>query len=142
MAACHRLRQPTSGETVWSLSDAINKSLFKKRLEDFAGQTGAGQRRVIVLVLDNAGWHGPANLIVPAGIRLIFLPPCRPELQPAERLWSLVDEPVANRNFETLDDISESLAKGCCTFQADPKTISGHTAFHWWPATTDRNRST
>jgi hypothetical protein len=32
-------------------------------------------------------------------ITLAFLPPYSPELQPAERLWSLVDEPVANKHF-------------------------------------------
>ena len=131
--------QPTSGETAWYLSNAINKPLFEKLLEDFARQTGAGQQRIIVLVLDNAGWHGPANLTVPDGIRLVFLPPYTPELQPAERLWSLVDEPVANRYFETLDDLSETLAKRCCTLQDDPETISGHTDFPWWPATMGRN---
>ena len=56
---------------------------------------------------DNAGWHGPKNLAVPDGIALAFLPPYsperQPERQPAERLWPLVDEPVANRHFATLD---------------------------------------
>jgi hypothetical protein len=40
------------------------------------------------------GWHGPANLKIPDGIRLIYLPPYSPELQPAETLWALVDEPM------------------------------------------------
>src|SRR3712207_7930959 len=57
-------------------------------------------RRSIVLVLDNAGWHGPEGLAVPDGISPVFLPPYSPELQPAERLWSLVDEPLANRRSE------------------------------------------
>nr|USU30610.1 transposase [Methylobacterium sp. OTU13CASTA1] len=30
------------------------------------------------------------------GLRLIYLPPYAPELQPAEHLWRLVDEPIAN----------------------------------------------
>ena len=57
---------------------------------------GAGRERHIVLVLDNAGWHGPEGLAVPDGIGLVFLPPYSPELQPAEHLWPLVDEPVAS----------------------------------------------
>jgi transposase len=30
-------------------------------------------------------------------IRLEFLPPYSPELQPAEHLWPLINEPLANR---------------------------------------------
>jgi hypothetical protein len=46
-------------------------------------------------------WGGmdPKGLTVPEGIMLVFLRPYSPELQPVERLWSLVDEPVANKYF-------------------------------------------
>ena len=43
------------------------------------------------------------ELALPEGIDLVFLPAASPELQPAERLWPLVDEPVANRAFADLE---------------------------------------
>src|SRR5689334_18176240 len=64
-----------------------------RELGPYARETGAGHARSIVLVLDDAGWHGPAGLATPDGISLAFLPPYSPELQPAERLWPLMDEP-------------------------------------------------
>ena len=91
--------QPTTGETVWYLANGLSKPLFEALLAGFARRVGAGRKRHIVLVLDNAGWHGPEGLAVPEGISLVFLPPYSPELQPAERLWPLVDEAVANRYF-------------------------------------------
>lgn len=36
---------------------------------------------------------------------LDFLPAYAPELQPAERLCSLVDEPLVNEYFETIEEI-------------------------------------
>lgn len=39
------------------------------------------------------------------------LPPYSPELQPAERLWPLVNEPLANQAFETLDEVEELVAR-------------------------------
>jgi len=96
---------PTSGETVWFLSNGIDKPFFAKLLEAFARDTGAGRDRIIVLQLDNAGWHTPENLPVPDGIRLVYQPAYTPELQPAEHLWPLVDEPLANKHFETIDDL-------------------------------------
>jgi hypothetical protein len=50
---------PASGETVWFLSNGIDKPFFAKLLEAFARDTGAGRDRIIVLQLDNAGWHTP-----------------------------------------------------------------------------------
>jgi transposase len=123
--------QPTTGEAVWFLSTGLSKRLFEVLLASFARETGAGRERHIVLVLDNAGWHGPKGLAVPDGITLAFLPPCSPELQPAERLWPLVDEPVANRRFATLADLDAVVAERCR--RLDASVIKPHTHFHWWP---------
>src|SRR5215203_2397171 len=126
--------QPTSGETVWYLATGLSKPFFEALLAGFARQVGAGRERHIVLVLDNAGWHGPEGLVVPEGISLVFLPPYSPELQPAEHLWPLVDEPVANRHFATLDALDAVVAERCR--RLDPTTIRPHTDFHWWPRPT------
>jgi transposase len=123
--------RPTSGETIWYLCSGLSKPFFEALLAAFALETGAGRQRHIVLVLDNAGWHGPEGLVVPEGISLVFLPPYSPELQPAERLWPLVDEPVANRHFATLADLEAVIAERCR--RLDAETIRPHTDFHWWP---------
>ena len=123
--------QPTTGEVVWFLSTGLSKRLFAALLASFARQVGAGRERHVVLVLDNAGWHGPKGLAVPDGVTLVFLPPYSPELQPAERLWPLVDEPVANRHFATLNDLDAVVAERCR--RLDATMIKPHTNFHWWP---------
>src|SRR3712207_6277185 len=133
---CRRLHviafvQPTSGETVWYLSTGLSRPSFEALLAAFARQTGAGRERHIVLVLDNAGWHGPEGPVVPEGIGRVFLPPHSPELQPAERLWPLVDEPIANRHFATLADLEAVIAERCRRLEA--AAIRPHTDFHWWP---------
>jgi len=67
-----------------------------------------------VLQIDNAGWHGPQNLAVPDGIRLVFQPAHSSELQLAEHLWTFLDEPLVNRHFQTieaLDAVGERCTK-------------------------------
>src|SRR5215211_3042816 len=123
--------QPTSGEAVWYLATGLSKAFFEALLAGFARKTGAGRERHIVLVLDNAGWHGPGGLAIPEGISLVFLPPYSPALQPAEHLWPLVDEPVANRHFATLAELEAVVAER--GRRLDPTTIRPHTDFHWWP---------
>ena len=125
--------QPQRGEVAWYPSNGISKPFFEAVLESFARTVGAGRQRVVVLVLDNAGWHSKPKLKIPAGLHLVHLPPYSPELQPAERLWPLVDEPVANRYFETLGDLDDVLARRCLTLSGIPDLIRGHTRFHWWP---------
>ncbi len=63
---------------------------------------GAGAHKVVLLQVDRALQHTTEKLEVPAGIELIFQPPYSPEVQPAERLWPLVDEPLVNKAIESL----------------------------------------
>ena len=100
----------------------------------FAREAGAGRERMIVLGLDSAGWHTEPNLVVPDGIRLAYLPPDSPELQPAEHLWPVLDEPLANQYFETLADLERAVAERCLVLDGDQLSLG--TNFHWWPKPT------
>src|SRR6187455_309671 len=123
--------QPTTGETFWSISNGVSKPFFAALRALFAREAGAGRDRIIVLELDNAGWHTAPNLVVPEGLRLAYLPPYSPELQPAEHLWPVLDEPLANQYFETLADLERVVANRCRGLDADQLSLG--TNFHWWP---------
>lgn len=84
-------------------------------------------------VLDGAGWHTAPGLAVPEGIRPAYLPPCTSELQPAETLRVHVDEPTANRHFETLAEPDATVAAQCVALHADRNRAKGQSGFHWWP---------
>src|SRR5215210_2064010 len=90
-------RQPGPFST--PILNGISKPFLAALLALFAREAGAGRDRLIVLGLDSAGWHTAPNLAVPDGIRLAYLPPYSPELQPAEHLWPVLDEPLANQYF-------------------------------------------
>lgn len=101
-------------------------------LAAFAADEGIDAMHRAVLVLDGAGWHTAKRLRVPDGVDLVFLPPASPELQPAERVWALVDEPMANRTFPDLDALTEVLVTRCQTLRANRRQLKAHTNFHWW----------
>jgi transposase len=111
----------------------VSKEFFEALLETFAREAEAGLARIIVLVLDNAGWHGAANLKIPDGIRLIYLPPYSPELQPAETLWALVDEPIVNKHIATIEELDTKIASQCVALAEQREQIRTRTGFHWWP---------
>ena len=118
---------------VWFLCDGVSTLLLGAVLAAFATAVGAGQDKLVVLVLDNAGWHSSDKLVVPDGLLLTFLPPCSPELQPAERLWPLTNEAVANQSFATLKELDDALGKRCCSLAAKPDLIKSCTSYSWWP---------
>jgi transposase len=113
------------------VSNGVSKPFFEALLGLFAREAGVGCKRIVVLELDNAGWHTAPNLIVPDGLRLVYLPPYSPELQPAEHLWPILDEPLANQYFETLADLECAVADRCRVL--DGHQLSLGTNFHWWP---------
>ena len=111
----------------------VNTDLFNQVLADFAQEFGVGQDKRIVLPLDQAGWHVSKDLEVPEGIHLVLMPPYSPELQPAERLWPLVNEPLANEAFETIAEIEELIYQRCRRLLNQQELIRRLTAYHWWP---------
>jgi len=125
-------RSPATGESFWYLATGVDKELFEATLALFAREAGAGRDRIIILVLDGAGWH-TAPLAVPDGIRLVHLPPYTPELQPAETLWVHVDAPIVNRHFDSLADLDAVVAERCVALGNDRDLVRGQAGFHWWP---------
>ena len=124
---------PVTGEVFWYVHDGVSKPFFEAVLALFAKETGAGDERIIILVLDSAGWHTEAGLKVPEGLRLVFLPPYSPELQPAETLWTLVDESIINKHIPTIEDLGDIIGKRCVDLAQERETIKGKSGFHWWP---------
>ena len=127
---------PATGESHWYVGNGVSKPLFEALLALFAREAGAGERRTVILLLDGAGWHTEPGLRVPDGVRLIYLPPYTPELQPAEHLWRLVDEPIVNRHFDRLTDVQTRIEQRCRDLEANPPTVRNNTLFHWWPQKT------
>lgn len=131
---------PASGQTYWWLLPRVNIDLFNQVLADFAQHFGLGQDKHVLLTVDQAGWHSSDQVVLPDGLHLELLPAYSPELQPAERLWSILDEPIANRTFEKIEDLEQvlyvpggiSFAARCCVLLKQCDFIRGLTHFHWW----------
>lgn len=129
----HGFVRPESGEAYWLILPTVNKELFSMALREFAKEVGAGEDKHILLVLDQAGWHTSGEVEVPEGIHLEFLPSGSPELQPAERLWPLTNEALANRLLEEIEEVEEALMERCVELFDQAELIKGLTNYYWWP---------
>jgi transposase len=123
--------EPKTGKTLWYLIPRVNHQWLNLVYQAFAKDVGLDIEKIILLIEDNAGWHHSQKVEVPEGIIVEYLPPYSPELQPAERLWSIVDEPLVNEYFETIEEIEEILATRCQFIETMPSEIKNLTNYHW-----------
>jgi hypothetical protein len=125
--------RPDTGQSWWGILPTVSLAAMTVALRAFARDEGIDAEHPVALVVDNAGWHRSPRLPLPPGLHLLFLPPYSPELQPAERLWPLVDEVVANRVFADITELEDTLAARCQALEAQPTRLHAHTHYHWWP---------
>ncbi|WP_255368682.1 transposase [Polaromonas sp. OV174] len=89
-------------------------------------------KEFIVMVMDQAGWHLAGELAVPFNIRLIYLPPYSPELNPTEHLWQAIRlDCFANHVFADLDAVEGELTAGLVALESDADRSQAMTGFNW-----------
>lgn len=131
---------PELGATEFWLAPGVNTETFKLLVEAFLRR----RDHAVMLVLDQAGWHVAHEIkaMEEVGVlELTYLPSHSPELQPAERLWTLVDEPLANEVFESLGELEAALAERCVALTEEGERIRSLTLYHWWPGGADHPTS-
>lgn len=100
---------PTSGESFHLTLPWVNIRMMNLYLEK---RSAAHADRDIRLVMDRAGWHVSKDLNIPKNIKLIFLPPYSPELNPVERLWQwLRRHACRNRAFTSLTAVLDAVSE-------------------------------
>lgn len=88
--------------------------------------------RIAVIIMDGAGWHHAHALKIPQNIRFLFLPPYSPELNPVEQIWQyLKDKFLANRVFDSLEDIVDACCEAWNAFANNPALITSLTTRDW-----------
>jgi transposase len=99
---------PITGDSCALVLPWANTEMMQIHLDALRRQVGKG--RHVVLVLDNAGWHGAKDLKVPGNITLLPLPPYSPELNPIERLWHwLKDHEFSNQVYPDYNELTDAV---------------------------------
>lgn len=63
-------------------------------------------KTLMIMVLDNGAFHKAKRLKIPDNIKLVFLPPYSPELNPVEKMWARLKRAFTNKWFKSLEEIS------------------------------------
>ena len=120
---------PASGRVFWLILPRLDAQCVEIFLKEFAKEF-AGEGKRIILLWDGAPAHRAKKLKVPERITLIQTLAYTPELNPSERVWTLVKEGVANSSSETLLELEEKVCSRCQKISREE--ISARTNYHWW----------
>jgi hypothetical protein len=91
---------PTTGDRFFMELPYLNAEMFQLFVDVFAQ---AFRDSLNLLLLDNSGAHTAQRLTLPENVRLVFLPPYCPELNPIERVWRDLKDALAWLQFPHLD---------------------------------------
>jgi len=113
---CHHIREfryaygavePLTGESFFLIMPNCNSECMGVFLQELSNKYPNDR---IILVLDGASWHRANALIIPDNIRLIFLPPATPEMNPIEQIWKEIRKlGFRNEIFKSLDKVIDRL---------------------------------
>jgi hypothetical protein len=100
---------PAEGKAAGIVMPGCNSEAMSMHLEEIAFHVAPDAHAVVLP--DQAGWHGSAELAVPSNITLMPLPPGCPELNPVENVWQFMrDNWLSNRIFKSCDVVVDH----CC----------------------------
>ncbi len=100
---------PAQGKGAGLVLPRCNSKGMMLHLAEISAAVAPGAHAV--LLLDQAGWHISAALVVPVNITLLPLPAKCPELNPVENVWQFMrDNWLSNRIFKSYEDILDH----CC----------------------------
>jgi transposase len=86
----------------------------------------------IVMVVDGAGWHQSKSFVMPKNLKLHFLPPYSPELNPQEHIWDeLREKYFHNQAFDSMDALEEQLLVGLRHLERSPDIVKSISAWDW-----------
>ncbi len=95
------------------------EQLSKENIDDY-----------LVLACDGAAWHKSEALVIPSNIRLFYLPPATPEMNPIEQIWKEIRKVgFKNETFKTLEDVMIRLCDTICSLARS--TIASITGRQW-----------
>lgn len=133
---CHHIREyryaygavePATGDSFFLVLPYANTVCMELFLSELSK---AFQDEMIFLAVDRASWHVTEKLSLPDNIRLHYLLPYTPEMNPIEQIWKEIRKlGFKNESFDTLEKVVDRL---CDTLVSlTNSTIKSITGRNW-----------
>ena len=117
-----------SGEVVFFILPDLRGDTVKFFLERLNEEIGG---REVVIVWDNAAGHKYAEKYAPENISFFHTPPYTPEVNPAEAMWKHIKGKLANKVYNSLDELEEEVIRILQRFYNDKDFVRSLTGYDW-----------
>ncbi len=117
-----------SGDVVFFILPDLKGETVRVFLEEFNKEIGGEE---VVIVWDNARGHKYAERFAPKNISFFYTPPYTPEVNPAEAMWRYIRQRMANKVYDSLEDIEEDLIRILKRFYSDKDFVRSWTGYNW-----------
>jgi transposase len=94
---------PITGDHLLMEFPNCNADNFQLFLNELSSEN---PKTLMIIVLDNGAFHKAKKLEIPPNIKLVFLPPYSPELNPAEKMWARLKRAFTNKFFKSMDEVN------------------------------------
>jgi putative transposase len=121
--------EPTTGQSFCLFLPRLDSAGFELLLREWRQACPAGTWAV---VLDNSGAHTSGHVRWPEGLAPVYLPPYSPELNPGERWFKELREPLSNQIHDHLDTLEASRTQALRPYWEHPLALVQLTAYPWW----------
>lgn len=123
--------EPRTGQSEYLILPSVSVPLMQLALREFSHAVDPEKKQIIVLFLDQAGWHMSRKLKVPSNICLLPFPAYTPELSPAEPMVTKLKVPLANKTLEKIEEVEELITTECVRLKNHPQEVKSLTLFPW-----------
>jgi transposase len=108
----------------------VSTEAMQVYLDEFAKTIAPDEH--VLMVLDQAGWHGAKDLRIPSCMTLEPLPPRSSELNPVERLWLyLKDKFLSHRLLDDYAAIEAAICAAWNRLTAQTGRLASLTGYPW-----------
>jgi len=133
---CHHIREyryaygavePQTGQSFFLVMPYCNTDCMNVFLRELAKEYPDD---FLLIVMDGASWHKAKGLQMPDNIKLLYLPPATPEMNPIEQIWAWLRlHGFRNEVFQTLDKVVDRLCDIICSLS--PQIVKSITHRNW-----------
>lgn len=121
--------EPMTGQSFCLFLPRLDGACFEVFLQEWRQAFPAEHMAV---VLDNSGAHTSHRVTWPEGIEPVPLPPYSPELNPGERWFKELREPLSNQVYDHLETLEAALTQALRPYWQHPSSLVQLTAYPWW----------
>jgi transposase len=99
--------EPLTGEGFFLEMPRLDSICFQVYIDELSS---CYIKDLILLIIDNSSTHKAKRLKIPENVKLLFIPPYSPELNPIERFWQYIKDHITFSLIEDLDTLKQEVS--------------------------------